>query len=100
MQCNSQVFLFNIYQFSLFGCSFLFLLILLGVRFRACLGSQRAHGVTDGLVVWVDSRKVFQDTLKEFWILHNIVVLFILHKDNVATNLCQALLNLMKKWMH
>lgn len=75
----------------------LFLLIFLGVRFRAGLGSQGAHGVTYGLIIGVDPRKVFQDTLKELWILHDIIVLFILNTENdVITSLYGALLNLMR----
>lgn len=92
MQCNSQVFFYLSYmKFHSLGVSFsfihfisfLFLLIFLGVGFGARLGSQRAHGVTYGLIVGVDSWKVFQDALKELWILHNIVVLFILDTRNV-----------------
>lgn len=59
--------------------SFLVLLVLLALGLRACLGGQRAHGVADGLIVGVNSREVFQNTLEELWILHDVIVLLILN---------------------
>lgn len=59
--------------------SFLLLFIFFALWLVSCLGGQGAHGVADGLVVWVDARQVLQDALKELWVLHHIIVIFLLH---------------------
>lgn len=62
--------------------SFLLLFILFAVWLVSCLGGQGAHGIADGLVVWVDTRQVLQDALKELWVLHHIIVIFLLFNHN------------------
>lgn len=62
--------------------SFLLLFILFAIWLVSCLGGQGAHGVADGLVVWVDAGQVLQDALEELWVLHHIVVIFLLFGYN------------------
>lgn len=68
-----------------FLCSFLLLVILFAVWLVSCLGCQGAHGVADGLVVGIHSRQVLQNALKEIWVLHHIVVIFLLFKSKIKS---------------
>lgn len=71
----------------LFCSSFLLLLVLFAIWLVPCLGGQGAHGVADGLVVRVDAGQVLQDALKELWVLHHVIVVFLLVNCNVGYNL-------------
>lgn len=65
-------------MFLSFHSSFLLLFILFAFWLVSRLGGQGAHGVADGLVVGVDTRQVLQDALKELWVLHHVIVIFLL----------------------
>lgn len=58
--------------------SFLLLFILFAIWLVSFLGGQGSHGIADGFVVWVNTRQVLQDALKELWVLHHIIVIFLL----------------------
>lgn len=66
--------------------SFLLLFILFAIWLVSCLGGQGSHGIADGFIVWVNTRQVLQDTLKELWVLHHIIVIFLLFNYNRGYN--------------
>ena len=71
-------------ELSLHASLFLFfLLVLLAILLASCLGGQGAHGVANGLVVWVHTWEILQDTLKELWVLHHIIVILLLNKNTM-----------------
>lgn len=72
------------------SCLFL-LVIFLSLRwFVSVLRCQRAHCITDGLVVGVDPWKVLQHTLQKVWILHHVIILLILLQNTQRRRLCNT----------